>query len=94
MREFVLLLVGGGLYALEYYLIIPVTVMHEQMKIALSYVAAIVMSLVVQKSLVDGFGLAGVGFLYIFVNLIITLLLVFVIYKKYRSISSKEKVDG
>ncbi len=94
MKEFVLLLVGGGLYALEYYLIIPVTVMHEQVKIALSYMAAIVMSLAVQKSLVAGLGLTGVGVLYILVNLIITVLLVFVICKKYRSVSAEERVDG
>ena len=83
-KEFLLLLIGGGLYALEYYLIIPVTVMHEQKKIVISYCLAIIISAFVQKHLVYNYQLIGVGYVYILVNLIISALLGAVIYMNYR----------
>ena len=90
ITEFILLLTGGGLYALEYYLIIPVTVMHEQKKIAYCFSIAIAVSLIIQRKLAVEYGLMGIGLIYIIVNLFITILLGLVIFLRYKSEGDKQ----
>ena len=68
--EFIMMLVGGALYALEYYLTIPVMIIQEQSKLAYAYVIAILVSLFCQKAIVHGYGLLGVAYLYILINLL------------------------
>ena len=85
IASYILMLIGGGLYALEYYLIIPITVIHEQKRIAYGYAISIVLSILIQKYLVIKFGLDGVGIVYIFVNLFNTIYLSCLLFLKYRS---------
>lgn len=74
--EFVVMLIGGALYALEYYLAIPVTIIHEQKKLAAAYIISILVALIYQKWIVCEYGLKGVAYLYILVNMIITLIFI------------------
>lgn len=80
--EFAAMLVGGALYALEYYLVIPLTIIHEQKKLAVSYIISIVISLICQKGIVTRYGLLGVAYLYIFVNLLLTLIFGIILFMK------------
>lgn len=71
--EFVLLLVGGTLYALEYYLSIPVTIMHKQKQLGMGYALAIIIAAITQKRMVTDMGIMGVCILYCIINLVILL---------------------
>lgn len=85
ITSYIMMLTGGGLYALEYYLIIPMTVIHEQKRIAYGYAISIFLSLLIQKYMVVKYGLDGVGIVYIFVNLFNTIYLSCLLLIKYRS---------
>ncbi len=75
----ILLMIGGGLYAIEYYLTIPMTIIERQGSLAYGYIVAIVISFLIQKRLAQNDGLQGVGIIYIVVNLILTLFEILVI---------------
>jgi O-antigen/teichoic acid export membrane protein len=66
--EFALLLVGGSLYALAYYLNVPLTTIRKQNYIAVGYLAATCLSLILGRYFVVTYGMLGAAFLYLCVN--------------------------
>lgn len=77
--EFVILLIGGALYALEYYLSIPVTIMHKQKLLGCGYIFAIIIAAFSQKWIVTTYEIIGVSLLYCAVNLLISLFFIGII---------------
>ena len=73
--EFMLLIVGGGLYALVSFLMVPLTTMRLQKYIAISFAVVAVIGLLVGKFLVSGYGMMGASWLYILVNGVLMVLL-------------------
>lgn len=69
--EFAILLIGGGLYALAFYLNVPITTIRKQRYIAIGYVVASVLSLVSGKWFVKGHGMLGASLLYLLINILL-----------------------
>ena len=74
--EFAILLIGGSLYALAFYLNVPITTIRKQKYIAFGYVFASVISLVCGKWFVTKHGMLGASLLYLGINLILVILYV------------------
>lgn len=72
--EFALLLLGGGFYALAYYLNVPITTIRKQNYIAVGYAIAAVLSFVFGKYLVISLGMMGAAILYLSVNGLLVLI--------------------
>lgn len=73
--EMIFFIIGGFLYALQYYLAIPVTVMKRQKYMVPGYVGAIILSVLLQKRLITTMGLKGVATIYVLANGIMTVYL-------------------
>ena len=72
--EFFVLLLGGGAYALAYYLNVPITTIRRQGYIALGYIMATACSLVFGKYFVIQFGMLGAALLYLLINFLIVVI--------------------
>lgn len=73
-KEFILLLLGGGCYALAYYLTVPVTIINKQQYIALSYIFIVFISEIFGKHFVMAKGILGAAVLYLFINISLTIM--------------------
>ncbi len=69
--EFAVLLLGGGFYALAYYLNVPITTIRRQNSLAIGYLVATVVSIVLGRWFVIQQGIMGAAIMY----LVITVLL-------------------
>lgn len=69
--EFAVLLLGGGLYALAYYLNVPITTIRKQNYIAYGYAIAAVLSLAFGKYFVLAKGMLGAAVLYLTINVLL-----------------------
>ncbi len=69
--EFAILLIGGSLYALAFYLNVPITTIRKQRYIAIGYVIASVLSLLFGKWFVKEHGMFGASLLYLFINILL-----------------------
>ncbi len=95
--QFILLLIGGGLYTMEYYLIIPVTVIRKQKHVAFSYMTAILFSSLIQKRIVLRYHLNGVALLYCVVNFLILVYLFIVLFREIvlqKQTELEKKING
>ena len=72
-KEFLILLLGGSLYSLAFYLTVPITTVRRQKSIALGYIVAAAFSLAAQRSFITRFDMRGAAWLYVFANLILVL---------------------
>ena len=70
-KEFVILLLGGSMYSLAYYLTVPITTIRKQRYIAFGFVAAALFSLATQRFFITRFDMAGAAWLYVLANLIL-----------------------
>lgn len=79
--EFAILLLGGGFYALAYYLNVPITTIRMQNYIAYGYALATVLSVIFGRQVVLSMGMMGAAILYLGINafLIIAYILVLAI---------------
>lgn len=79
--EFAVLLLGGGFYALAYYLNVPITTIRMQNYIAYGYALATVLSVIFGRQVVLSMGMMGAAILYLGINafLIIAYILVLAI---------------
>ncbi len=87
-KEFMVLLAGGSLYAIGYYLNIPLTIMRKQKQIAVGYGMAAVICFIIGKDFVLVRGMMGAAILYVTVNGSLVILYAFLILNSWR----KEKV--
>lgn len=69
--EFAVLLLGGGLYALAYYLNVPITTIRKQNYIAYGYAIAAILSLAFGKYFVLAKGMLGAAVLYLTINVLL-----------------------
>lgn len=69
--EFVIMLLGGGVYALVYFITVPLTAMRLQKLISYGFLAASVISLLAGKPLVLAHGVKGAALLYLALNTIL-----------------------
>lgn len=66
--EFAVLLLGGGFYAVAYYLNVPITTIRKQNYIAIGYVVAAILSVIFGKYFVLAKGMLGAALLYLCIN--------------------------
>ena len=78
-KEFLILLAGGSLYAIGYYLNIPLTIMRKQNLIAVGYGIGVAISLLAGNRLVTEKGMIGAAELYVIVNGSLVIFFVFLI---------------
>ncbi len=83
-REFAVLLLGGSLYSLAFYLTIPITTIRKQRTIAVGYLTSVLLALSLQKFFVLHYGMVGVAWLYAFTNLILLVFFSIVLTKALR----------
>lgn len=69
--EFFLLLLGGGFYALAYYLNVPITTIRKQGYIAFGYMIAALCSLLTGRYFVIHYGMLGAAMLYLGINILL-----------------------
>lgn len=69
--EFALLLLGGGFYALAYYLNVPITTIRKQNYIAIGYAIAAVLAFALGKYFVISMGMMGAAILYLSINILL-----------------------
>ena len=72
--EFAILLIGGSLYALAFYLNVPITTIRKQRYIAFGCIFASVVSLICVRWFVTEHGMLGAALLYLGINLILVIL--------------------
>ena len=79
--EFAILLLGGGFFALASYLNVPITTIRKQNYIAVGYLVAAVLSLLLGRVLVVEYGMLGAALLYLIVNaiLVVTYIIVLIV---------------
>ena len=92
--EFALLLVGGSLYALAFYLNVPITTIRKQRYIAVGYILASIISLIFGNWFVNGKGILGASLLYLFINLILVVLYVFCVLLEINRVDKKSSDNG
>lgn len=84
--EFVLLLVGGGVYALATFLMVPITAMRMQKRIVWGYLLASMLGIGMGKFWINHYQLAGAAILYVIMNSILALFLFLILYINVRSV--------
>jgi len=67
-RELLILLVGGGIYALIGFFVVIITIMRQQRTIAYGYIGAAVLGLIFGRYFVGNYQVLGAGLLYLLVN--------------------------
>lgn len=72
--EFLILLLGGGFYALAYYLNVPITTIRKQKYIAIGYLAAAIASLLTGQFFVMRYGMMGASVLYLGINILLAVI--------------------
>lgn len=72
--EFLILLLGGGFYALAYYLNVPITTIRKQKYIAVGYVAAALASVLTGRFFVIRYGMMGAAVLYLSINILLAVI--------------------
>lgn len=77
--EFTVLLLGGGFYALAYYLNVPITTIRKQNFIAYGYGTAAVLSFVSGKYFVLAGGMLGAAVLYLSINAFLVVVYAFIL---------------
>lgn len=82
--EFATLLLGGGFYALAYYLNVPITTIRKQNYIAVGYVVAAVLSFIFGKYCVLSKGMMGAAILYLGINILLVIVYSAVLLKECR----------
>ena len=70
--EFLLLLLGGGIYALVTFVMVPITAMRFQKCIPYGFIGASVLSLVLGRFIVPARGIMGAAYIYLILNLLLT----------------------
>ncbi len=71
--EFAVLLLGGGLYALAYYLNVPITTIRRQNYIAYGYAGVSILALFSGGYFVTTWGILGAAVLYLILNIILVI---------------------
>lgn len=82
--EFAVLLLGGGAYALAYYLNVPITTIRKQNYIAYGYIIAAVLSLFFGRYFVLEWGMMGAAVLYLCINMLLAIVYSIVLIVGYR----------
>lgn len=70
-REYFLLLIGGCIYAMDFYFLIPLTAMRKQKQIAIGYLTVVIISILLSRQAVFLYGFTGVAYLYLLINFIL-----------------------
>jgi len=73
--EFILLLLGGGIYALVTFIMVPITAMRFQKCIPFGFIGAAVLSVALGTWIVPAHGIIGAAWLYVILNLILAVYL-------------------
>lgn len=82
--EFAILLLGGGIYALAYYLNVPITIIRKQNFIAYGYIIAAVLSYAAGRYFVKSWGMLGAAVLYLGINILLAVVYSAVLVVGYR----------
>lgn len=88
--EFLILLLGGGFYALAYYLNVPITTIRKQKYIAVGYAAAAIASVLTGHIFVIRYGMMGAAVLYLSINILLAIIYGFVLLLGIRENSERK----
>ena len=72
--EFAILLLGGGFYALAFYLNVPITTIRRHNYIAYGYAMAAVLAVSLGKFFVTTWGMLGAAYLYLAINILLSVI--------------------
>ena len=86
--EFIVLLLGGSLYALSFYLTIPITTIRMQNSVAFGNVIVALVALLLQEYFVKGHGVGGAAWLYVIMNGLLFGIYVIVLFYKIQNTKS------
>lgn len=73
--EFVVMLLGGGVYALVSFIMVPITAMRFQKCISYGFIAASVLSIVLGRWFIQSWGVMGAAILYLVLNTVLAVYL-------------------
>lgn len=73
-KEFIVLLVGGGIYALVSFYVIPLTSIREQKSIAIGFIIVTVFSYISGEWIIDSYGMMGAVILYLVQNVFLAII--------------------
>ena len=71
--EFIILLIGGGVYAVSNFLLVPLTTIRFQQCVAFGFGIVTVLSLALGKYFVTGYGVMGAAILYLLLNSVLAI---------------------
>lgn len=74
-REFAVLLIGGGVYAISSFVMVPLTTIRFNRAVAMGYAVASVLSLILGRSFVTRGGVMGAAILYLVLNIVLAVFL-------------------
>lgn len=74
-KEFILLMVGGGIYAIANFLMIPIVTMRKQNEVSIFYIIVLIVSCVVGFKVVVVYQVLGAAIAYILLNLLCVVVL-------------------
>ncbi|MCM1081994.1 MAG: hypothetical protein NC428_00810 [Clostridium sp.] len=74
VKEFCVLLLGGGLYAMAGYFTVIMTIIRKQNYIAYGYIVVVVLALLSGKYFMVEFGMMGAALMYVLINMILVLI--------------------
>ena len=70
-KEMLLLILGGGFYAVAQFIMIPIVVFRRQKDIAIVYVAVVTLATIMGRFLVRRCGIMGASMLYLIINMLL-----------------------
>ena len=74
-KEFVVLLLGGGFFALSSFVMVPLTAMRLQKQLALGFIAVSIISFIIGPIFVQRFEILGASLLYLILNVLLSIYL-------------------
>ena len=92
--EFIILLFGGCLYAIQYYLTIPITVIKQQKKMLYGYIGVIIITTLLQKRMVNAMKLRGAALVYVISNMVMALYLLLLLFFDNRDFCKSVHLEG
>ena len=82
--SFILLLLGGGIYALVSFIMVPLTTMRYQNCISFGFLGVSIMTFLFGDYLVKGWGITGASVLYVCINLVLAVYLTICFVYKFK----------
>lgn len=84
--DFIILLLGGGFFALANFLMVPITIMRQQKLLAYGFVLISIISFIAGVFLIPRFGIRGAASLYLLLNAVLSVYLTIAFFAKCKNL--------